>query len=134
MASLNLGLENRMHDRMELLSGGQRQALSLIMATLSGSEVLLLDEHTAALDPGMAEFVMELTRTLIAENKLTALMVTHSMRQALDYGDRTIMLHGGKILLDVTGDKRKTLGVEDLIDMFRKVRGQTLDDDALLIE
>jgi len=134
VASLNLGLENRMHDRMELLSGGQRQALSLIMATLSGSEVLLLDEHTAALDPGMAEFVMELTRTLIAENKLTALMVTHSMRQALDYGDRTIMLHGGKILLDVTGDKRKTLGVEDLIDMFRKVRGQTLDDDALLIE
>jgi putative ABC transport system ATP-binding protein len=123
-----------MQDRMELLSGGQRQALSLIMATLSGSEVLLLDEHTAALDPGMAEFVMELTRTLIAENKLTALMVTHSMRQALDYGDRTIMLHGGKILLDVTGDKRKTLGVEDLIEMFRKVRGQTLDDDALLIE
>jgi putative ABC transport system ATP-binding protein len=134
VASLNLGLENRMQDRMELLSGGQRQALSLIMATLSGSEVLLLDEHTAALDPGMAEFVMELTRTLIAENKLTALMVTHSMRQALDYGDRTIMLHGGKILLDVTGDKRKTLGVEDLIEMFRKVRGQTLDDDALLIE
>jgi putative ABC transport system ATP-binding protein len=110
VASLNLGLENRMQDRMELLSGGQRQALSLIMATLAGSEVLLLDEHTAAL------------------------MVTHSMRQALDYGDRTIMLHGGKILLDVTGDKRKTLGVEDLIEMFRKVRGQTLDDDALLIE
>ena len=134
VASLNLGLENRMQDRMELLSGGQRQALSLIMATLSGSDVLLLDEHTAALDPGMAEFVMELTRTLITENKLTALMVTHSMRQALDYGDRTIMLHGGKILLDVTGDKRKTLGVEDLIEMFRKVRGQTLDDDALLIE
>ncbi|GAA5539577.1 ABC transporter ATP-binding protein [Ochrobactrum soli] len=134
VASLNLGLENRMQDRMELLSGGQRQALSLIMATLAGSEVLLLDEHTAALDPGMAEFVMELTRTLITENKLTALMVTHSMRQALDYGDRTIMLHGGKILLDVTGDRRKTLGVEDLIEMFRKVRGQTLDDDALLIE
>ncbi|PWL19577.1 ABC transporter ATP-binding protein [Falsochrobactrum shanghaiense] len=134
VASLNLGLENRMQDRMELLSGGQRQALSLVMATLAGSEVLLLDEHTAALDPGMAEFVMELTRNLIAENKLTALMVTHSMRQALDYGDRTIMLHGGNILLDVTGDKRKTLGVEDLIEMFRKVRGQTLDDDALLIE
>ncbi|MBV2142020.1 ABC transporter ATP-binding protein [Falsochrobactrum sp. TDYN1] len=134
VASLNLGLENRMQDRMELLSGGQRQALSLVMATLAGSEVLLLDEHTAALDPGMAEFVMELTRNLIRENKLTALMVTHSMRQALDYGDRTIMLHGGNIVLDVTGDKRKTLSVEDLIEMFRKVRGQTLDDDALLIE
>lgn len=134
IAGLNLGLENRMHDRMELLSGGQRQAVSLVMATLAGSEVLLLDEHTAALDPGMAEFVMELTRDLIAKNNLTALMVTHSMRQALDYGDRTIMLHGGNILLDVTGDKRKTLEVEDLIEMFRKVRGQTLDDDALLIE
>ncbi|MFC4626464.1 ABC transporter ATP-binding protein [Daeguia caeni] len=133
VASLNLGLENRMADRMELLSGGQRQALSLVMATLAGSEVLLLDEHTAALDPGMAEFVMELTRTLITENGLTALMVTHSMRQALDYGDRTIMLHAGNIVLDVTGEQRKTLGVEDLIEMFRKVRGQTLDDDALLI-
>ncbi|MBN9045121.1 MAG: ABC transporter ATP-binding protein [Rhizobiales bacterium] len=133
VANLNLNLENRMQDRMELLSGGQRQALSLVMATLAGSQVLLLDEHTAALDPGMAEFVMELTRTLVAENKLTALMVTHSMRQALDYGDRTIMLHGGNIVLDVTGDKRKTLQVEDLIEMFRKVRGQTLDDDALLI-
>lgn len=134
VASLNLGLENRMQDRMELLSGGQRQALSLVMATLAGSGVLLLDEHTAALDPGMAEFVMELTKSLIEENGLTALMVTHSMRQALDYGDRTIMLHGGNIVLDVTGDKRKTLGVEDLIEMFRKVRGQTLDDDALLME
>lgn len=134
IAGLNLGLENRMQDRMELLSGGQRQALSLVMATLAGSEVLLLDEHTAALDPGMAEFIMDLTRKLVSENKLTTLMVTHSMRQALDYGDRTIMLHGGNIVLDVSGDQRRTLGVEDLIEMFRKVRGQTLDDDALLIE
>ncbi|WP_420960551.1 ABC transporter ATP-binding protein [Brucella sp. IR073] len=133
VASLNLGLENRMHDRMELLSGGQRQALSLVMATLSGSEVLLLDEHTAALDPGMAEYVMELTQSLVNENKLTTLMVTHSMRQALDFGTRTIMLHGGNIVLDVTGDNRKTLGVEDLIEMFRRVRGQNLDDDELLI-
>lgn len=134
VAGLNLGLENRMHDRMELLSGGQRQALSLVMATLANSEVLLLDEHTAALDPGMAEFIMELTKNLVNENKLTTLMVTHSMRQALDFGDRTIMLHGGDIVLDVSGDQRKTLSVEDLIEMFRKVRGQTLDDDALLIE
>lgn len=133
VAGLKLGLENRMQDRMEQLSGGQRQALSLIMATLAGSDVLLLDEHTAALDPGMAEFVMELTRSLIEENNLTALMVTHSMRQALDYGDRTFMLHGGNIVLDVAGDQRKTLSVEDLIDMFRKVRGETLDNDALLL-
>lgn len=134
IAGLNLGLENRMQDRMDMLSGGQRQALSLVMATLTGSEILLLDEHTAALDPGMAEFIMELTDQLVSENRLTTLMVTHSMRQALDHGDRTIMLHGGEILLDVTGEQRKDLGVEDLIDMFRRVRGQTLDDDALLIE
>ncbi|WP_421611780.1 ABC transporter ATP-binding protein [Agrobacterium tumefaciens] len=133
IASLNLGLENRLKDRMDLLSGGQRQAVSLVMATLSGSDVLLLDEHTAALDPGMAEFVMELTRKVVSERKLTTLMVTHSMRQALDYGDRTIMLHAGEIVLDVSGESRKGLQVEDLIDMFRKIRGQTLDDDELLI-
>jgi putative ABC transport system ATP-binding protein len=133
IAELNLGLESRMKDRMDLLSGGQRQAVSLVMATLAGSEVLLLDEHTAALDPGMAEFIMNLTQKIVSERKLTTLMVTHSMRQALDYGHRTVMLHGGELVLDVHGDNRKTLTVEDLIDMFRKMRGQTLDDDALLI-
>lgn len=133
ISELNLGLENRMADRMDLLSGGQRQAVSLVMATLAGSEVLLLDEHTAALDPGMAEFVMGLTDKIVSERKLTTLMVTHSMRQALDYGHRTVMLHGGEIVLDVSGDSRKDLQVEDLIAMFRKMRGQTLDDDALLI-
>lgn len=133
IAALNLGLENRMKDRMDLLSGGQRQAVSLVMATLSGSDVLLLDEHTAALDPGMAEFIMELTQRVVSERKLTTLMVTHSMRQALDFGTRTIMLHGGEIVLDVAGDSRKSMQVEDLIAMFRKIRGQTLDDDALLI-
>ncbi|MBY3345927.1 ABC transporter ATP-binding protein [Rhizobium laguerreae] len=133
IAELNLRLENRMKDRMDLLSGGQRQAVSLVMATLAGSEVLLLDEHTAALDPGMAEFIMGLTQKIVSERKLTTLMVTHSMRQALDYGHRTVMLHGGEIVLDVAGDSRKTLQVEDLIAMFRKMRGQTLDDDALLI-
>ena len=133
IAELNLGLENRMRDRMDLLSGGQRQAVSLVMATLAGSDVLLLDEHTAALDPGMAEFIMNLTQKIVSERKLTTLMVTHSMRQALDYGHRTVMLHGGEIVLDVAGDNRKNLQVEDLIAMFRKMRGQTLDDDALLI-
>ncbi|MDI7862435.1 ABC transporter ATP-binding protein [Rhizobiaceae bacterium n13] len=133
IAALNLGLENRMKDRMDLLSGGQRQAVSLVMATLSGSDVLLLDEHTAALDPGMAEFIMELTQSIVSERKLTTLMVTHSMRQALDFGTRTIMLHAGEIVLDVSGDSRKDLQVEDLIEMFRKIRGQALDDDELLI-
>lgn len=133
IAELNLGLESRMKDRMDLLSGGQRQAVSLVMATLAGSEVLLLDEHTAALDPGMAEFIMNLTQKIVSERKLTALMVTHSMRQALDFGHRTVMLHAGEVVLDVAGDSRKSLGVEDLIAMFRRIRGQTLDDDALLI-
>lgn len=133
ISELGLGLENRMGDRMDLLSGGQRQAVSLVMATLSGSQVLLLDEHTAALDPGMAEFVMKLTHRIVEERKLTTLMVTHSMRQALDYGTRTVMLHGGEVILDVSGDHRRDLQVEDLIAMFRKIRGETLDDDALLI-
>lgn len=133
IAALNLGLENRMGDRMDLLSGGQRQAVSLVMATLAGSEVLLLDEHTAALDPGMAEFIMGLTEKIVSERKLTTMMVTHSMRQALDHGHRTIMLHGGEIVLDVSGNSRRNLKVEDLITMFRRMRGQTLDDDALLI-
>jgi putative ABC transport system ATP-binding protein len=133
IAELDLGLENRMTDRMSMLSGGQRQAVSLVMAMMAGCDVLLLDEHTAALDPGMAEFVMKLTERIVTDKKLTTLMVTHSMRQALDYGDRTIMLHGGEIVLDVEGDSRKTLEVEDLIAMFRRVRGQMLDDDELLI-
>lgn len=133
IAELGLGLEDRIHNRMDSLSGGQRQAISLIMATLSNADVLLLDEHTAALDPGMAEFVMNLTQKIITENHLTALMVTHSMRQALDYGNRTLMLHGGKIILDVHEEERKGLEVIDLIGMFQKVRGEILDDDKLLM-
>ncbi|WP_274426017.1 ABC transporter ATP-binding protein [Chelativorans sp. YIM 93263] len=131
---LGLNLENRLGDRMGLLSGGQRQAMALVMATLSGAEVLLLDEHTAALDPGMAEFVTDLTRRLVAEHGLTTLMVTHSMRQALDLGTRTIMLHEGNIMLDIAGERRKEMTVDGLVDMFRRVRGGAeLDDDALRI-
>jgi putative ABC transport system ATP-binding protein len=133
IADLNLGLENRLGDRMDLLSGGQRQAVSLVMATLTGSQMLLLDEHTAALDPGMAEFVMGLTDKFVSERRLTTLMVTHSMRQALDFGDRTIMLHGGEIVLDVRGEERKGLQIDDLVEMFRRIRGQAIDDDELLI-
>ncbi|MBZ0229965.1 MAG: ATP-binding cassette domain-containing protein, partial [Bauldia sp.] len=133
LAALGLGLEKRLPDKMGLLSGGQRQALALDMATLAKSSVLLLDEHTAALDPGMAEFVLDLTRQTVAEHRLTTLMVTHSMRQALDLGTRTIMLHEGKVVLDVKGDTRTGLTVDDLVAMFRRVRGQTLDDDALLL-
>ena len=134
IAELGLGLENSIHNRMDSLSGGQRQAVSLVMATLSDADVLLLDEHTAALDPSMADFVMKLTEKVIRKNKLTTLMVTHSMRQALDYGERTFMLHGGKIVLDVHAEKRRGLDVGDLIDMFQKVRGEALDDDKLLMD
>lgn len=132
LAALGLGLESRLADRMELLSGGQRQALALVMATLAKSSVLLLDEHTAALDPGMAEFVVGLTHSIVEEHRMTTLMVTHSMRQALDLGTRTIMLHEGKIVLDVKDEERAGMTVDDLVALFRKHRGQALDDDALL--
>jgi putative ABC transport system ATP-binding protein len=135
---LGLGLENRLGDRMGLLSGGQRQAVSLLMATLQPMKILLLDEHTAALDPKTAEFVLDLTRRIVADQKLTTLMVTHSMRQALDYGERTVMLHEGRAVLDVAGETRKGLDVPDLLDLFARQRGSTpggpiLADDSLLL-
>jgi putative ABC transport system ATP-binding protein len=133
LARLGLGLERRLSDRMGLLSGGQRQAVSLLMATLAPMKILLLDEHTAALDPKTAEFVLELTREIVAEQRLTALMVTHSMRQALDCGERTIMLHEGRICFDLEGAERARLDVVDLIALFAEVRGQQLEDDTLLL-
>ncbi|MDJ1158179.1 ATP-binding cassette domain-containing protein [Chelatococcus sp. SYSU_G07232] len=132
-AELGLGLEDRLDQPMGSLSGGQRQALALVMATLAPSSVLLLDEHTAALDPRNAEFVLDLTRRLAERFKLTVLMVTHSMRQALDYGSRTIMLHEGRIVLDVTGPERHDLTIEDLLAEFRKARGGEISEDRLLV-
>ncbi|MFN4238697.1 MAG: ABC transporter ATP-binding protein [Vogesella sp.] len=133
LATLKLGLENRLPDRMGLLSGGQRQAVSLLMASLQPSRILLLDEHTAALDPKTAAFVLELTDRIVHENQLTALMVTHSMRQALDHGHRTVMLHQGRVVLDVAGEERGRMQVADLLAMFEKTRGEAIDDDALLL-
>ncbi|MGO4722618.1 MULTISPECIES: ABC transporter ATP-binding protein [unclassified Inquilinus] len=133
LAVLGLGLENRLGDSMGLLSGGQRQAVSLLMATLTGMKILLLDEHTAALDPRTADFVLQLTRKIVEDQKLTALMVTHSMRHALDYGTRTVMLHEGQVAFDVAGDQRRGLEVPDLLKLFSKVRGGQLDDDSLLL-
>lgn len=133
LATLGLGLENRLTDRIGLLSGGQRQAVSLLMAALQPSRILLLDEHTAALDPRTADFVLQLTARIVAENKLTTMMVTHSMRQALDVGERTVMLHQGEVVLDVSGEQRKGMDVKDLLAMFERVRGEQLADDALLL-
>lgn len=130
---LGLGLENRLADRIGLLSGGQRQAVSLLMAALRPSRILLLDEHTAALDPRTAQFVLELTDRIVGESKLTTMMVTHSMRQALDVGERTVMLHQGKVVLDVSGEQRKGMDVPDLLHMFERVRGEELADDGLLL-
>jgi len=133
LATLGLGLENRLSDSIGLLSGGQRQAVSLLMAALQPSRILLLDEHTAALDPRTAAFVLELTCRIVEEAKLTTMMVTHSMRQALDVGQRTVMLHQGQVVLDVHGEERNGLDVPDLLNMFARVRGEALADDALLL-
>lgn len=133
LAILKLGLENRLTDRMGLLSGGQRQAVSLLMASLRPSKILLLDEHTAALDPKTAAFVLELTDQIIQENGLTAMMVTHSMQQALDHGSRTVMLHQGQVVLDVSGEQRRGMTVRDLLDLFEQTRGEKVSDDSLLL-
>lgn len=134
VAVLGMGLENRLKDPIGLLSGGQRQTLSLIMAILSPMKVLVLDEHTAALDPKMAAMVMDLTQKIVAERKLTTMMVTHSMHQALEAGTRTIMLHQGKVVLDISGRERSKMTVPDLLDLFKKSSGVEVDDDSLVLE
>lgn len=133
LAILNLGLENRLSDVMGLLSGGQRQAISLLMSSLQSSKILLLDEHTAALDPKTAAFVLKLTDEIVTQNKLTTIMITHSMQQALEHGDRTVMLHQGKVILDVKGEERAKMTVKDLLQLFEMQKGEALADDALLL-
>ena len=133
LRQLGLGLEERLQDRVGLLSGGQRQALTLLMATLVRPQILLLDEHTAALDPKTALQVLELTERLIAEQQLTALMVTHNMRQALQLGNRLLMLHGGRVIFDVSGAAKSALTVEDLLEKFYAVRGEEFVSDRMLL-
>ena len=133
LALLNMGLENRMKQPVGLLSGGQRQALTLMMATLSTPKLLLLDEHTAALDPGTAEKVLALTEQIVAENRLTCLMITHNMQSALDLGNRTIMMDQGRIVFDAEGDARRGLTVDDLLEKFREASGKALDNDRMLL-
>lgn len=133
LALLNMGLEDRMHQPVGLLSGGQRQALTLMMATINPPKLLLLDEHTAALDPATAEKVLELTKQIVKENNLTALMVTHNMQSALELGNRTLMMNNGNIIYDVRGEERSKLTVNDLLERFRDASGKALDNDRMLL-
>ncbi len=133
LALLNMGLEDRMKQPVGLLSGGQRQALTLLMATLVTPKLLLLDEHTAALDPATADKVLELTKSIVAERKITCLMVTHNMHQALELGNRTLMMDAGRIVFDVQGEERSRMTVDDLLEKFRQNAGQELDNDRILL-
>ncbi len=133
VAMLEMGLEDRMNQPVGLLSGGQRQALTLMMATLNTPKLLMLDEHTAALDPATAEKVLGLTKRIVAENGLTCLMVTHNMQSALELGNRTVMMNAGKIVMDVSGEERARLGVPDLLRRFRESSGKELHNDRMLL-
>ena len=133
LAQLDMGLEERMRQPVGLLSGGQRQALTLLMATMVPPKLLLLDEHTAALDPATADKVLELTRRIVAEHRITCLMVTHNMAQALSLGSRTLMMAEGSIVLDVSGTEREGLTVSDLLERFRSGAGHALDNDRILL-
>ena len=130
---LDLGLEDRLTDKVGLLSGGQRQALTLLMATLQKPKLLLLDEHTAALDPKTAAKVMEVTRTLVNQDRLTTLMITHNMRDAIEYGDRLLMMYNGHIVVDVSGEDKKKLTVPQLLDLFSQASGSDEVDDKLVL-
>jgi putative tryptophan/tyrosine transport system ATP-binding protein len=133
LSMLGMGLEDRFDQSVGGLSGGQRQALTLIMATINPPKLLLLDEHTAALDPGAAEKILSVTDSIINENSLTCLMITHNMQSALKHGNRTIMLDAGKIVMDVSGEERASLGVNDLLLKFRQISGKSLDNDRMLL-
>ena len=133
LKKLDLGLETRMQAKVGLLSGGQRQALTLLMATLTNPHVLLLDEHTAALDPKTAAKVLELTEQIVGERKLTTLMVTHNMNDAIRLGNRLIMMHEGRVIYDVAGDEKRALTVPDLLQKFEEVSGGQLANDRMLL-
>ncbi len=133
LASLHLGLENRLTATVGLLSGGERQALSLLMATFTQPKVLLLDEHTAALDPARAQLITQLTKEVVDRSKLTTLMVTHNMQQAIELGNRLIMMDKGKIILDIPEEQKQDLTVERLLKEFERLRGEKLANDRVLL-
>ena len=130
---LGLGLEDRLSSKVGLLSGGQRQAVTLLMATLNRPKLLLLDEHTAALDPKTAAKVLEITDKIVCENHLTTLMITHNMRDAIEHGNRLIMLHEGRVIVDVSGEEKKNLTVEILLDMFSRASGGEFSSDRAIL-
>ncbi|MEN0663811.1 ABC transporter ATP-binding protein [Caldifermentibacillus hisashii] len=133
LASLNLGLEARLNAKIGLLSGGERQAISLLMATFTEPDILLLDEHTAALDPNRAQLITELTKQIVKKYGLTTLMVTHNMQQALDLGNRLIMMDNGQIILDINEAKKNQLTIDDLLIEFQRIRGEKLVTDRTLL-
>lgn len=133
LRELDLGLEDRLKTRVGLLSGGQRQAITLLMATIATPRLLLLDEHTAALDPATAEKVLRLTEKITRENRITTLMITHNIQSALSCGDRTVMMQQGELALDLQGGERKRMTVEELLERFRQKSGETLDNDRMLL-
>ena len=133
LKTLDLGLEDRLTSKVRLLSGGQRQALTLLMATMNPPKLLLLDEHTAALDPATAEKVLQITKEVVSRHSITTLMVTHNMKNALELGNRTLMMDGGRIVLDVQGEERAGMTVADLLERFRAGAGKDLDNDRILL-
>ena len=130
---MDLGLEDRLSTKVGLLSGGQRQAITLLMASMNHPELLLLDEHTAALDPKTAAKVLQITDEVISKDNLTTLMITHNMADAIRLGNRLIMMHEGKIILDISGEEKKNLTVPDLLQMFEDVSGAKLENDRMLL-
>lgn len=133
LGTLNLGLEDRLNAKVGLLSGGERQALSLLMATFTEPDILLLDEHTAALDPARAELITNITSDIVDKFQLTTLMVTHNMQQALDLGDRLIMMDAGQIILDVSGEEKENLTIQQLLEEFQRIRGRQLVSDQTVL-
>jgi len=133
LSTLELGLETRLTSKVGLLSGGQRQAVTLLMASLNNPKLLLLDEHTAALDPKTAAKVLEITERIVNENKLTTLMITHNMRDAIAHGNRLIMMHEGNIIVDISGEDKKKLCVEDLLELFAKASGKEFASDRAML-
>lgn len=134
LSQLGMGLENRLNDNVNQFSGGQRQALTLLMAVMSKPALLLLDEHTAALDPANADIVMHLTRKFAEEHNLTVMMITHNMRQALDYGNRLLMMDSGEIILDISGDRKRRLTVSDIAEQFRQIKQKDIVNDQMVLQ